>query len=457
MKGSLRNKLLLSVLLVTGILCLAIGPFMYHTIKSDVKEILDDRLAASAKMLSHIVHQYDVKNEKPSSSLTNELIQQIEKNRENTEVIVCNVTRIDGELIISTEDDNRDVLTSVKDGYSFVRDNGTIWRVFKLTEHGISVTTAEKLDKRRQLFNIVLIGVLIPWVLAVLTLIISLYFIIQRVFKPMTQLQDHFDTHTGSSLTPIEIDDVPSEVQGVIAGFNALLARVKAVLESERRFTADAAHELRTPLAGITTQLQVAMLKQGAEAECNLKQANLAVKQLTELLDQLLMLARLDAEQMASITASSTASEITSKALTPLHSMIKDNQVEIHKIIHSEQDLFLPQELVAVAIRNVIKNAIQFSVPEQSVSILVTEQADFVTWQITDEAGGIDAELLPNVTNRFVHDKKKGNFGLGLSITKAIVDILNGELKIANTKTGLRVEISLPYSSQGLDRDDTFT
>ncbi|SFK38720.1 ATP-binding protein [Methylophaga sulfidovorans] len=455
MKGSLRNKLLLSVLLVTSILCLIIGPFMYHTIKSDVKEILDDRLAASAKMLSNIVHQYDVKNEKPSSSLTNELLQHIEQKKDNTEIIVCNVTRIDGELIISTEDGNQDVLTSVKDGYSFIRDNGTIWRVFKLTEHGISVTTAEKLDKRRQLFNIVLIGVLIPWILAVLTLIISLYFIIQRVFKPMTQLQDHFDKHTGNSLTPIEIEDVPSEVKGVIAGFNALLARVKAVLESERRFTADAAHELRTPLAGITTQLQVAMLKQGETVDNNLKQANLAVKQLTELLDQLLMLARLDAEQMASITASSTANEITSKALLPLQHMIQENQIQIHKIIHSEQDLFLPQELVVVAIRNVIKNAIQFSSAEQSVSILVTEQPDYVTWQITDEAGGIDPDLLPNVTNRFVHDKKKGNFGLGLSISKAVIDILNGKLTISNTKAGLRVDISLPYSSHELNLDQT--
>jgi len=377
MKGSLRNKLLLSVLLMTGILCLGIGPFMYHTIKKG----------------------------------------------------------------------NQDILTAVKDGYSFVRDNGTIWRVFKLTEYGITVTTAEKLDKRRQLFNIVLIGVLIPWILAVLTLIISLYFIIQRVFKPMTQLQDHFDKRTGTSLTPIDIQDVPTEVKGVIAGFNALLARVKEVLESERRFTADAAHELRTPLAGITTQLQVAMLKQGSDVDSNIKQANLAVKQLSEMLDQLLMLARLDAEQMATITVSATAKVITEKALSPLQSLIESKQIVIEKIINSDKGLYVPQELVAVALRNVIKNAIQFSSTGQSVSILVTEQTDHITWQISDEAGGIDQELLPNVTNRFVHDKKKGNFGLGLSITKAVIDILNGQLDINNNKTGLTVTISLPCLS----------
>ncbi|KKK97444.1 hypothetical protein LCGC14_2652680, partial [marine sediment metagenome] len=336
---------------------------------------------------------------------------------------------------------------AVKDGYSFVRDNGTIWRVFKLTEHGITVTTAEKLDKRRQLFNIVLIGVLIPWILAVLTLIISLYFIIQRVFKPMTQLQDHFDKRTGTSLTPIDIQDVPTEVKGVIAGFNALLARVKEVLESERRFTADAAHELRTPLAGITTQLQVAMLKQGSDVDSNIKQANLAVKQLSEMLDQLLMLARLDAEQMATITVSATAKVITEKALSPLQSLIESKQIVIEKIINSDKGLYVPQELVAVALRNVIKNAIQFSSTGQSVSILVTEQTDHITWQISDEAGGIDQELLPNVTNRFVHDKKKGNFGLGLSITKAVIDILNGQLDINNNKTGLTVTISLPCLS----------
>ncbi len=447
MKGSLRSKLLLSVLLVTCLLCLGIGPWMYHTIKSNVKEILDDRLAASAHMVSTIMHQYDLQNGKLSPTITNELLQQTGINSAKPETIVCNVTRIDGESIISSENGNREILSSVKNGYSFVRDNGQIWRVFKLSEHGISVTTAEKLHKREQLFNLVLIGVLIPWILAVLTLVVTLYFIIQRVFKPLTQLQTQFSDRSASSLTPIEIQAVPAEVKGVIAGFNQLLAKVKAVLESERRFTADAAHELRTPLAGISTQLQVAMIKQGADVDNNIKQANIAVKQLSEMLDQLLMLARLDAEQMATITSTTTAEEITEKAIAPLYELAKQKNIEIEQRLEIEKEFYLPQELVALAVRNVIKNAIQFSLEGQTVSILVTIQGGNIVWEITDDAGGIDEALLPEVTNRFVHDKKKGNFGLGLSITKAVTDILKGKLDINNTENGLVVTLILPFSN----------
>lgn len=449
MKGSLRSKLLLSVLLVTCLLCVGVGPWFYHTIKSNVKDILDDRLAASAHMLSSIVHQYDLKNEKKlSPTITNELLQQIVQNSSNPETIVCNITRIDGEPIISSETGNIDILTSVKNGYSFVRDNNTLWRVFNLTEHGISVTTAEKLDKRKQLFNIVLIGVLIPWVFAVLTLIVTLYFIIQRVFKSLTQLQKQFSSRSANSLTPIEIQAVPTEVKGVITGFNQLLARVEAVLESERRFTADAAHELRTPLAGISTQLQVAMLKQGTNVDNNLKLANIAVKQLSEMLDQLLMLARLDAEQIATVTSTTTAEHITEKALIPLYGLAEQKHVVIKQSLHSDTALYLPQELVALAVRNVIKNAIQFSSSEQTVNVIVEEDENNVIWKIIDEAGGIDEALLPEVTDRFVHDNKKGNFGLGLSITKAVIDILNGQLDIKNSGKGLNVTLILPPTNR---------
>lgn len=443
MTGSLRNKLLLYLALITCILWVGIAPWLYITIKSNVREVLDDRLAASANMLATMVKEYGLDR---AGLNPEDFSKHYYSHQSPPDSIACRVSRLDGTMIASSGEGNPQILQSVPEGYSFAHDDGLIWRVYRLSRNGITVTTAEKIDKRRQLLNFILIGVMVPLIFAVLAMLTTLYFIIKQVFKPLTKLESQFASRSGDSLSSIAIEGVPFEIKGVITEFNSLLERVQTVIENERRFTANAAHELRTPLAGISTQLQIAMLKADKNSQDCLQKAEVAVKQLSQMLDQLLMLARLDSSQITTVSSQTDAESITDKALEPLLPLAREREIIINKQ-YQPGELNLPEELAVLALRNAIKNAIQFSSAGQTVSIRVSADRKITRWEIEDAGGGVPESMLPSITQRFVHDRKKGNFGLGLSITKAIIELLQGSLMLQNTANGFRVTICLPNGS----------
>lgn len=440
MIGSIRNKLLLYLVLITLILWVGIAPWLYVTIKSNVKEVLDDRLAASANMLATMVKEYGLDR---AGLNPKDFSRRYSSQQSSPDSIACRVSRLDGTMIASSGGGHRQILQSVPEGYSFAYDDGQVWRVYRLSRNGINVTTAEKIDKRRQLLNFILIGVMVPLIFAVMAMLITVYFITKQVFRPLTKLERQFASRSGNSLSPIATQDVPVEIRGVITEFNQLLERVSIVIENERRFTADAAHELRTPLAGITTQLQVAMIRADENTLGSLQKAELAVKHLSQMLDQLLMLARLDSSQITTVSSPSDAVSITDKAMEPLLPLARQKGILIKKE-YQFCELNLPEELAVLALRNAIKNAIQFSSAGQSVLIRVSADDKITRWEIEDTAGGVPESMLPSITQRFVHDRKKGNFGLGLSITKAIIELLQGSLVMQNTTNGFRVTICFP-------------
>ena len=439
---SLRSKLLLSILLITALLSVVIAPWLYFTIKANFNQVLDDRLAASANMLATVMQDYDLSN--LEHSLASELVGKHTQNLQIPETIACRVTRLDGSLIARSDNGENEALISAGEGYSYVEDDEAEWRVYKLTLNDFMVTAAEKIDKRDELLSLIMVGLAVPLVFAVVMLWVTSFFIINKVFKPLVSLQRQFSERSGSSLSPIEMRQVPAEMSDVVSEFNALLERVQRVLDNERRFTADAAHELRTPLAGISTQLQVAILKSDKADNESLKKAETALKQLSSMLDQLLMLARLDAKQIATVSTTTDGLKITEKAIAPLKALADQKKISIKTEAKAGKTVNLPEELVILALRNVIKNSIQFSSVGQEVIITITDD-EKLTFQIEDSAGGVRPTTLPYITARFVHDKGKGNFGLGLSITSSIVDFLNGELFLENTSQGLRVNLSFPF------------
>lgn len=442
---SLRSKLLLSILLITALLSVVIAPWLYFTIKANFNQVLDDRLAASANMLATVMQDYDLSNLEPSPK--SGLLEEHTQSLQIPETIACRVTRLDGSLIARSDNGESEALMSVSEGYSYVEDDEAEWRVYKLTLDDFMVTAAEKIDKRNELLSLIMVGLAVPLVFAVVMLWVTSFFIINQVFKPLVSLQRQFSERSGSSLSPIEMRQVPTEMSDVVSEFNALLERVQRVIDNERRFTADAAHELRTPLAGISTQLQVAILKSDKSDNESLKKAEIALKQLSSMLDQLLMLARLDAKQIPTVSTTTDGLKITEKAIAPLRVLADEKKISIKTEAKAGKTVNLPEELLILALRNVIKNSIQFSSAGQEVTITTVTDNEKLIFQIEDSAGGVPPTTLPYITARFVHDKGKGNFGLGLSITNSIVEFLNGELSIENTMRGLRIKLSFPLST----------
>ena len=155
------------------------------------------------------------------------------------------------------------------------------------------VLVAETLNKRRTLANEVLLGMLLPEFLLIALVGALVWYGIERGLRPLATLQTEISSRSHRDLSPLPEQNAPGEVRALIRAMNELLARLAFALSAQQRFIADAAHQLRTPLAGIKTQAELALRQQKLdEVQHTLQQLNTATGQTTHLVNQLLSLAR---------------------------------------------------------------------------------------------------------------------------------------------------------------------
>jgi two-component system sensor histidine kinase QseC len=246
------------------------------------------------------------------------------------------------------------------------------------------------------------------------------------------------------NLGALPASQAPAEVRPLIDSLNALLARLAATLENERRFTADAAHELRTPLAALKVQAQVALASDvGEEQRHALRQVLAGTERAARLVNQLLRLARLDPlgrlDRSDHVVLAAVVEE-AADALAPL-ALAKRQVLQVHL---PEPDVSAPgdADLLGTALRNLLDNAIRYS-PEGS-EIEMGAEADGPCLWVSDEGPGAPPEQLSRLTERFFRGTAEGaeGSGLGLAIVRRIAELHGARLTLANRPgKGMRAEL----------------
>jgi two-component system sensor histidine kinase QseC len=172
-----------------------------------------------------------------------------------------------------------------------------LWRVFTLKSEPFFVQTGERYDIRDELINEIISSTLIVLLMAFPLLAILIWMSVGSSFKPLQQqVANEITTRTPNQLQPLKLHKIPLEINELVSALNRLFTRLDRAFENERRFTADAAHELRTPLAGLKIQAQVAYRAvEPQQRQQALRQILIGVERATHLVAQLLTLARIDA------------------------------------------------------------------------------------------------------------------------------------------------------------------
>ncbi|PTB82007.1 two-component sensor histidine kinase, partial [Methylophaga nitratireducenticrescens] len=166
----------------------------------------------------------------------------------------------------------------------------------------------------------------------------------------------------------------------------------------ERRFTGDVAHELRTPLAGIKTQLQVARLTQGGKAMHALVQAEKATDRLQRTLDQLLLLARVEGDGQLAESTHLPVAEINNMALSDVQHLARQHQVTLRCNDGVDENIHASAILLSAALRNLLENAIRHTPENTLVTLSVTLDDDQLCWAVEDEGPGVSEKLLTELT-----------------------------------------------------------
>lgn len=291
-------------------------------------------------------------------------------------------------------------------------------------ERWVLVEIGETMEKRVRLANKIVVNVIVPQFFLIPLAVVLLWFGLKRGLGPLARLRDALGTRDSADLSPIATRRVPEELEPLVESFNSMLRRMKRNVDSQHRFIADAAHQMRTPLAGLKTQAQLAMRETDPQALRHaLRLIANSVDRATRLSHQLLTLARTESGEIGQ-----QKHEVLDLDLL-LRECIEDwvaraleRQIDMGYEPHGPALVLGNDFLLRELTNNLIDNALRYTPAGGTVTGKVTHNGEFIILEIEDNGIGISLEQAELVFERFyrVDNANSEGSGLGLAIVREI-------------------------------------
>lgn len=441
---SLQARLLIMVLIAVSAVWLAAVVLTLNDTRHEVDEILDGHLAQVAALL--VFQQiHDDKDEDNNFLEAPSLYKYAPK-------MGFQIFRRN-ELVNHSATVGPKPMSVISNGFDTVTlEKGEEWRVFAMDDaaKGLQVYVGELTKSRFDILKSILRGMLLPFLIALPILALLMWWVVRRGMAPLRDLSEGLLQRKPQALHAIQInDDVPSEIKPMASALNALFERIELMMVSERRFTADAAHELRTPIAAIRTQAQVALGAGAnvAERDHALMATLAGCDRATRLVEQLLTLARLEAaaEDQSKLTESVDLSAVCRHVLAELAPMALTRQQTLELAAPSKCLILGDDLLVGVLVRNLIDNALRYSKDGSRVFVYVGLAFELPILRIEDSGKGMTDAEMSRLGERFFrvlgHDQPGS--GLGWSIVSRISKVFGAALTIGRSSKlgGLSVTV----------------
>jgi len=434
---SLRARLLLLLLSATLLLWSVAAIWSYFGAHHEIDELHDAQLARSARILLSLVIQETDEGE----------IEQGEVFHKHERNIAFQVWDAAGKLLLRSPNAPEAPLAEEQDGFSDARIDGRSWRVFSHWDEKqrFQVQIGERHDVRDELIEKVVSSLFYPFLFALPLLALLVWLGVGKGLAPLRRIAADVACRKPQNLTPLEADGAPDEIRPLVDSLNGLLTRLDTALENERRFTADAAHELRTPLAALKTQAQVAQ-RSIAEDERRhaLQHVVEGVERATHLVEQLLTLARLDPERGLPHVVAFALRPLAVECVAALVPSALEKSIEL-SVAEGDGKVSGDAAMLGVLLRNLIDNAIRYTPGGGWVKVAVRHEAARVVLEVCDSGPGIAPAERGQVLRRFYRVLGSGvdGSGLGLSIVQRIAELHGATVELGESEVGgLAVRIS---------------
>ncbi len=436
-RGSLKQRLLGLALITVVAVWICTAVFTYFDAREEFGEMLDAHLAQSATLLVvHASHELE--------EVETEHTPLLHKYSLRVTFQVWEEGRVLG---LHSANAPEQPLAGREQGFSDKVIDGHRWRVFTTWDDSGKnlIHVAELTKERDELARAIAGNLLKPLLFSLPLLALLLWLAVARSLRPLVKLTSEVAQREPDNLAPLDAGSAPREVLPLIDRLNRLFVRIDASLQKERRFTADAAHELRTPVAAIKAQAQVARAASNeAERVHALDNAILGCDRASHLIDQLLTLARIDAlsdEVAEPCQLRAIASEVI--ALIAPAALSQDVRLELME--GDEAVVNGNPVLLRILMRNLIDNAVRHTHRGTSVRIQIANEQGQNRLSVTDDGPGIPEAELTRVAERFYRPAgtSASGSGLGLSIVKRIAEIhaASLQLELGKGNKGLRVTV----------------
>lgn len=444
---SIRARLVMILLITTGVVWLSAVLWIFLSTRAEVERVLDARLMEAGRMVNSLLISQEIKI---ADMQNTPVAVPAQIHTEYDRQLSCQIWSLQGVLIGRSGSAPDQALSDQANGISEKVIDGETWRVFAVENAalGVRVLVGDNLSMRQRLVNDVIKGLLLP---ALLIMPISaglIWLSVTRGLRPLNGIADELATRKASDLSPLASKATAKEVAPVLRSLNGLFARVAEMRNRERNFTAFAAHELRTPLAGLKTQTQVALASDDrAIREQALRQIVAGVDRTGRLVRQLLDISAIEASEPVDAGGCFNLAEILASIRSDLRAANKpDSCITIDPELDTIR-IAANADLFRLAAQNLMENAINHSPEDGQIVCYARRNVCQLTLLIEDNGPGIPDEELPRVTERFFRGRNKTPIGsgLGLAIAELSLERIGCTLSLHNrVGGGLAAGIVIP-------------
>jgi two-component system sensor histidine kinase QseC len=443
---SLQGRLLILVLGVVTSVWLATAAMTWRDVRHELDELLDSHLAQAAALL--VVQQASEVGDGHEAADVPTLHRYAPK--------VAFQVFHEGRLALRSPNAPELPMAGGKSfnpGFATVTIEGIAWRVFAAqgAERDVQVYVSERVDSRASILWAVLRSTLWPMLVALPLLALVSWWAVYRGVAPLRKLGRSLAKRQPQALQPVVVAGAPSEMVPLVDALNGLFDRIARMIESERRFTADAAHELRTPIAAIRTQAQVALGESDDALRRHALESTLqGCDRATRLVQQLLTLSRLEAGAAPALVSLDLAALVRQVIAEAAPQAIRRQQtIEVESGAAAPCVVQGDPILLAVLVRNLVDNATRYSPHGATVKISVAEsEGRVVRLGIEDSGPGMTSEDIEHLGERFfrVLGTGQGGSGLGWSIVRRIAALHRASIQVRKSTGlgGLTAEIEFP-------------
>jgi two-component system sensor histidine kinase QseC len=335
---------------------------------------------------------------------------------------------------------------------------GQRWRTYRWqdTQHQRDIMIAQPLAERIAMAEAMAQSSLLPLIISTPVLALLIALTLTKGLSPLKSLSKNLQRREADDLSAIELAHCPAELQPVVATINHLFNKVELAFAREKRFSSDAAHELRTPLSVLQVNIHN-LMQQAPTLQQLLQELNQSVQRMSHVIEQILLLNRTHPDHYQKTFASLAVNELCQQAISDCYSAIVDRKQTI-ALEADAVSLIGDAFALNTLLQNLITNASKYTPNHGEILLRVWQQNDTITLCIEDSGPGIAEPEQSRVLDRFYriggdqHHSSIIGCGLGMAIVKQIVDLHHGSISLSRSHRlgGLAVAVTLPRNPAGL-------
>ncbi len=434
---SIRLYLLLSLIATITLANFVSLLHGYQASMEQAQQLFDDRLKSTAKLITAANTAQAGSRQLPNLK---------------TPYVFFQIWNSQNNLVSRSSNAPSTALSVLSPGFHDVNYEKYRWRSFIFHDDLLQrwVVTAERSDMRFSLAEQVVLESILPIVLAIPVIALIIWWVVGIGLRPLRELTEQLTHKQADDLSPVKLKQIPSELSQLSQTTNALFKRLDDAFQREQRFSADAAHELRTPISILKVHLHNLQTTLGNENE-ELNLLRQGVERMEHLIKQILALYRTAPDQAMANFSTVDLYTLAQNSIAADYAQFEERQQSIE--LTGEPALMMGDQFaLETLLQNLLSNASKYTPVGGQILLNISPSSSTVQFSIEDSGAGIPESQFNRVFERFYRfdDMKQHTetigCGLGLAITKHIIDLHRASIKLGKSRfeTGLKITINFP-------------